>query len=153
LRLIPPKKALQLLASTAASQMARRTVSPGWRLLRRLPLFNRHVARRDAAYAKSQCKLLLAIYDHLRSEHPQLRNDELYARIVEYGLDCDSATARSIVLDADRRFAQWPTERDVTFRDVVAFLLLNQLLPAQCKTLGVQANVTAIVATAIPLRL
>jgi len=30
---------------------------------------------------------------------------------------------------------------------------MNQLLPAHSKTLGVQANVTSIVAAAIPLRL
>jgi hypothetical protein len=41
----------------------------------------------------------------------------------------------------------------VTFRDVATFLLLNQLLPEHSRTLGVQATVTAIVATTIPLRL
>jgi hypothetical protein len=89
----------------------------------------------------------------LAQQAPELRSDELYARVVEHGLDRDSMSARSIVLDADRGFAQWPTERDVSLRDVASFLLLNQLLPAQSKTLGVQTNITAIVATTIPLRL
>jgi hypothetical protein len=71
---------------------------------------------------------------------------------VEHGLDCDPTAARSIVLGADRSFAQWPTERDVTLRDIASFLLMNQLLLAHSKTLGVQANVTSIVAAAIPLR-
>ncbi|HJR71600.1 MAG TPA: hypothetical protein VKA43_16270 [Gammaproteobacteria bacterium] len=150
---MPPKKSLQLLASAAGANTTRRTNSPIWRQLARLPLLDWYVARRESAYAERQCRLLLEIYEHFRSEHPELGSDELYARIVEHGLDCDSTAARSIVLEADRSFAQWPTERDVTFRDVVVFLLLNQLLPADSKTLGIQANVTAIVAKAIPLRL
>ena len=133
--------------------MKRRTNNPIRRLLGRLPLIDWYVARRESAYAQSQCKRLLEIYVRVRSEHPELGSDELYARVVEQGLGCDSTVARSIVLEADRGFAQWPTERDVTFRDVVTFLLLNQLLPAHSKTLGVQANVTALVATVIPLRL
>jgi hypothetical protein len=140
---------LQLLASTAAAHITRRSNSPFWRL----PLMDAYVARRESAYVKSQCKLLLEIYHHVRNEHRELDGDRLYARVVEHGLDCDATAARSIVLDADRSFAQWPTERDVTLRDVASFLLLNQLRPAQSKTLGIQANVTAIVATAIPLRL
>lgn len=132
---------------------ARRASSPVWRLLARLPLYGWRIAWTERAYAKRQCALLLEIYEHLRKEHPELGGDELYARVVEYGLDCDPTAARSIVLGADRSFAQWPTERDVMFRDVASFLLMNQLLPAHSKTLGVQANVTSIVAAVIPLRL
>ena len=150
---MPPKKSLLLLSSTVALEMQRRAASPVWRRLARLPFFDRFVRRQETAYAAKQCKLLLEIYAHLRRAHPELRNDALYARVVEHGLDCDSTAARSIVLDADRRFAQWPTERDVTFRDVASLLLLNQLLPAHSQSLGVQANVTAIVAAVIPLRL
>jgi len=131
--------------------MARRANSSVWRLLEHLPLFGWRVSER--AYAKRQCVLLLEIYEHFQKEHPRLDGDELYARVVAYGLDCNPTAARSIVLGADRSFAQWPTERDVTFRDVVSYLLMNQLSLAHSKSLGVQANVTAIVAAVIPLRL
>lgn len=144
---------MPLRVSELPKKVTRRTNGPVWRLLSRLPFIDWYVARRDRAYAESQCRSLLAIYEHFRREHPELGSDPLYARVVEYSIGCDSTVARSIVLEADRSFAQWPTERDVTFRDVVVFLLLNQLLPADSKTLGVQANVTAIVAKAIPLRL
>ncbi|RPI64549.1 MAG: hypothetical protein EHM50_00470 [Lysobacterales bacterium] len=133
--------------------MARRAGSTAWRLLEHLPSFGWYVARAERAYAKRQCALLLEIYDHFRSEHPGLDGDGLYAQVVEYGLDCDPTAARSIVLAADRSFAQWPTERDVTLRDVASFLLMNQLLPAHSETLGVQTNVTSIVAAVVPLRL
>jgi hypothetical protein len=141
------------LRASGLPKMTRRTNNPVWRLLGRLPFIDWYVARRERAYAESQCRSLLEIYEHLRREHPELGSDRLYARVVEYRIGCDPTVARSIVLEADRSFAQWPTERDVTFRDVVVFLLLNQLLPADSKTLGVQPNVTAIVAKAIPLRL
>ena len=150
---MPPKKSLQLLASAAAAKTARCSNSQTWHLLERLRLVDWYVARRERVYAESQCRLLLEIYDHFRSEHPELGSDEIYARVVEHGLDCDPTAARSVVLEADRSFAQWPTEREVTFRDIATFLLLNQLLPAHSKTLGVQANVSAIVAATIPLRL
>lgn len=133
--------------------MARQADGSVWRLLERLPLFGWRVARAERAYAQRQCALLLEIYEHLQRQHPGIGGDELYARVVEYGLDCDPTAARSIILAADRSFAQWPTERDVTLRDVASFLMLNHLLPAHSKTLGVQANVTSIVAAAIPLRL
>jgi hypothetical protein len=150
---MPPKRSLQLLASSTAAQMARRANNPLWRLLEHVPLIDRHIARRERAYARGQCKLLLEIHGHFQRQHPGLGGDELYARVVEHGLDCDSTLARSIILEADRSFAQWPAERDVIFRDVACFLLLNHLLPAHSKTLGVQANIAAIVAAAIPLRL
>ena len=133
--------------------MARRVGSPVWRLLERLSLSGWVAARAERAYANRQCALLLEIYEQLRKEHPGLGGDEPYARVVAYSLDCDPTAARSIVLAADRSFAQWPTERDVTFRDVASFLLMNQLLPAHSRTLGVQANITSIVVAAIPLRL
>jgi len=149
---VPPKNSLRLLASAADANTTHRTNSPIGRLLDRLGLIDWYVARRQSVYVENQCRLLLEIYDHFRNEHPELLGDELYARVIEHGLDCDSTAARSVVLEADRSFAQWPTERDVTLRDIATFLLLNQLLPHR-KTLGVQANVTAIVATTIPLRL
>jgi hypothetical protein len=133
--------------------MARRAGSSIWRLLECVPLFGWGAAHAERDYAQRQCALLLEIYEHVHNEHSELDGDELYARVVAYGLDCDLTTARSIVLGADRSFAQWPTERDVTFRDVVSFLLMNQLLPAHSQTLGVLANVTTIVTAAIPLRL
>jgi hypothetical protein len=132
--------------------MARRA-GPVWKLAKNLPLSGWLASRSERAYANRQCGLLLEIYEQVRREQPMLSGDELYARVVEHGLDCDPTTARSIVLGADRSFAQWPTERDVTFRDVVGFLLMNQLLPAHSETLRVQANVTSIVTAAIPLRL
>jgi hypothetical protein len=150
---VPPRKSAQLLAAIADAKMARRADSPVWRLLQHLPWFGWGVARTERTYARRQCALLLEIYEDFQSEQPGLRGDELYARVVAHGLDCDPTTARSIVLGADRSFAQWPTQRDVTFRDVVSFLLMNQLLPAHSKTLGVQANVTSIVTAVIPLRL
>ena len=133
--------------------MARRANSRLWSLLERMPLAGWRVSRGERAYARRQCTLLLQIYEQLRTEHSSLDGDELYARIVEHGLDCDPTAARSIVLGADRSYAQWPTERDVTFRDVATFLLMNQLLPPHSKTLGIQANVMAIVASTISPRL
>lgn len=150
---MPPKNSLQLFAATTGAKMARRANSFVWRLVEHLPLLGRSVARTEHAYAKRQCALLLEIYEHFQKQDPAVAGDELYARVVAYGLDCNLNAARSIVLGADRSFAQWPTERDVVFRDVVSFLLMNQLLPAHSRTLGVQANITSIVAAAIPLRL
>jgi hypothetical protein len=121
-----------------------------WWLAERIPVFSQLVARRERSVARKQCVVLLDICRELQDEDPALEGEHLYERVVARRLSCDEVKAREIVRAADQSFAQWPHERDVIFRDVVNFLIVNYIMLSHVRALGTQVDMVVIVNATIP---
>ncbi len=77
-------------------------------------------------YARRESRKVLAMYHVMRAEHPELTGTELYQTIVasltRSDADVANVAAQAIVRAAGQSFAAWPSERALTFRDVVHYL-------------------------------
>ena len=100
--------------------------------------------------ANRQCALMLEICREMQKENPGLEGERLYERVVAQRLSCDESEARELVRRADQSFAQWPDDRDVNFRDVVNFVIVNNIMGAHRTALGIHADMAVIVNAAIP---
>ena len=140
----------QKLAKSTREQVVEQSDDVLWRVARHVPFLNRMVAQREVAMARDQCNEMLGICSALRAEDSRLEGEALYVRAVAQRLACDLAKAREIVRMADVSFAQWPEERDVNLRDIVNYLIVNQILGAHTKALGTQSDIEQIVRASIP---
>ena len=80
------------------------------------------VALAERRFARRACLEVLDIYRQERLAHPELSGKALYARIAARQSGADEATGHTLVRQAEESFADWRTERDVTLRDVAAYL-------------------------------
>jgi len=121
-----------------------------WRVARHLPFLNGMVQQRERAMARQQCADMLGIFGVLKADSPELSGEALYVRAIAKRLSCDAVKAREIVRLADLSFAQWPEERDVTLRDIVNYLIVNDILGKHAKAIGTQSDIEQIVRASIP---
>jgi hypothetical protein len=82
-------------------------------------------------YARRACNELLGIYQQERSSHPELAGKPLYARIAARHSGGSDETGLRIVRQAEESFADWRFDRDVTLRDVAAYLIIDAYLKAK----------------------
>ncbi len=82
-------------------------------------------------YARRACIELLDIYQQERRSHPELSGKPLYARIAARKSGADDETGHRIVRQAEESFADWRFDRDVTLRDVAAYLIIDAYLKAK----------------------
>jgi hypothetical protein len=81
---------------------------------------------------------------------PQASKLHIYAQVVQRRGECDAAGVRKMMRRASESFAQWPADRDLTFRDLVAYLAVIDCLRANPRSKGVRSEVIGVVAEAIP---
>lgn len=124
-----------------------------WSVAEHLPFLHPVVVWRERKLATAECAAMLEICRRLQAEDSALEGERLYARAIMSRLSCDEVAARGVVHLADQSFAQWPEERDVNFRDVVNYMIVNRILSAHARALGARADVEKVVAAAIPIGL
>jgi len=108
------------------------------------------VAWSERRYARRASLGVLETYRRAHAAHPQLSGTELYAHVVAAHSHTDRETALKVVRQAGESFADWPNWRDVTFRDVVSFVVLADYLRSNPKRGGTSTNVRRIIAKTIP---
>jgi hypothetical protein len=145
-----PEGKLKRLARNTADQVTVQSDNVLWRIAGFVPGLNRLVARRERALAEGQCAEMLRIVRALQQEDPALEGEPLYLKAISRRLGCGDAKAREIVRLADQSFAQWPEERDVNLRDVVNYVIVNQIMTAHRSAMGTLIDMDAIVKSAIP---
>jgi hypothetical protein len=78
--------------------------------------------REERQYAKRESRKALAMYHAVRAEHPELAGLPLYEQVVVSLTGASAEAAQALVRAAEQSFAVWPSERELTFRDVVHYL-------------------------------
>jgi hypothetical protein len=91
---------------------------PKWRLLPGVRLLA------EIWFAWQASRELLDSYKRMRHEQPQLIGRTLYERIVIRRSGPDAKAAAGILRRAEQSFCEWPSERDLKFRDVVRYIVV-----------------------------
>ncbi|HZF16100.1 MAG TPA: hypothetical protein VE046_09185 [Steroidobacteraceae bacterium] len=104
----------------------------------------------EARFARHAGRGVLKVYWQVRASCPELTGHALYAQVVAKRSGIAPEAARAIVLKAEQSFAEWPKERELSFRDVVAYLVFAEFVRAHPERKGVQADMRRVVAKIIP---
>lgn len=115
--------------------------------------FNFVAVMRERVQIRRACSHSLKLYRQIAAEMPQASKMELYAQVVKRRGEHDDAAVREILRHAEESFAQWPVDRDLTFRDLVAYLAVTDCMRANPGSKGVRSEVIGVVADAIPAEL
>lgn len=103
----------------------------------------------DRRFARRECKKALVCFERIRHERPGAAKHELYRDVITRGLGAEKEQAIRIVRCAEQSYAAWPAGREVCFRDVVTYVLVEERLISQRRT-DDHADIEAIVAATIP---
>jgi hypothetical protein len=115
--------------------------------------FNFVAVMRERAQIKRTCTQSMRLYRAISAEMPEASKLELYAQVVKRRGDHDEAAVRDILRHAEESFALWPVDRDLTFRDLVAYLAVTDCMRANPGSKGVRSEVLGVVAEAVPAEL
>jgi hypothetical protein len=85
----------------------------------------------------------------MRREEPQLIGKALYQRIVIQRSGLDIHAAAGVLRRAEQSFCEWPSDRDLKFRDVVRYIVIEEYLRSHA-TIGTHTNLGKVVARVIP---
>ena len=83
---------------------------------------------REQRYALKTSRALLRLYEEARSTDPTLRGRALYLQVVRSHLGEQEKDAEDILNGAEQSYASWPVPRDLTFRDVVHYIVVTEYL-------------------------
>ncbi|MBS0394748.1 MAG: hypothetical protein JSR54_08985 [Proteobacteria bacterium] len=107
-------------------------------------------AWRDRRYAYAECRGALQIYGTVVDECPYMRGRMLYHEIIRRCVGEDLDRAVEIVRRAEDSFAAWPAAREVRFRDVVSYVIVDELMQ-RADSGSIRADVERIVSKVIPV--
>jgi len=108
------------------------------------------LARAERRYAKDASAKLLELYRQERRERPELNRRALYLSIVARRLGPQAARAGEVVRRAEESFTDWPADRELTFRDVVHYLIFDEYTRRGTAREGTKTNMRVAVARVIP---
>lgn len=94
-------------------------------MIERLPILGFILTRQERHYAKAESGRALAMYHTVREQYPGLSGIALYERIVANLTGVNAEAAQALVRAAEQSFTEWPSDRGLTFRDVVHYLCFD----------------------------
>jgi hypothetical protein len=116
---------------------------PKWRLLPGVRLLT------EIWFAWQASHELLDSYKHMHREDPQCIGKPLYERIVSRRSGLDVQAVAGILRRAEQSFCEWPSERDLKYRDVVQYMVIEEYLRSY-GAIGTHTNLAKVVAYVIP---
>jgi transposase len=139
----------RVVAAPAPASPPRDERLPGWARKLGGTLF---VGWQERQHATRTSRELLKLHRSIAAQHPGMRKEELYRRIVSARLGGGSLAAADAILDrATESFATWPAERPLTFRDVVHYLAVSDYLASHSDIASwTQENLGRVVAKLVP---
>ena len=93
---------------------------------------------------------MLALYQAVRKEQPELSGPALYERVVAHWGGLGGRTPAAIVRYAAESFTTWPVERDLRFRDVVHYLAFHEFMASHRGCIGTQSGFRRVINLVIP---
>jgi hypothetical protein len=107
------------------------------------------VSWREAQYAAQVSRDMLKLYQIVSASHPGLPRRAIYKRVVMVRTGSDLNEAEAVLSWAEQSFASWPTERALTFSDVVHYMAVSEYLVVDDR-MATRINMGRLVAGRIP---
>jgi hypothetical protein len=111
---------------------------------------NRVAAWREWRFAKQATHKAMNFQRLLLAARPNLNGRDFYEVFVCEYARVESAAARTVLRRAEASFAAWPNERELAFRDVVAYLLISEYLRSHPKRSGTTAHMARVISNIVP---
>ena len=99
----------------------------------------------EKVHALRSSRELLALYKKTHSSNPELEGRALYQRIVMDRLTVDDRFAQLVLRRAEQSFCDWPSSRELRYRDVVLYIVIVEYLRSHVGTVGTQTNMRKVV--------
>lgn len=103
--------------------------------------------------ARAVCRDLLRLYRQTRTADANLQGEALYEQVVARYNHGDARGTKELLNHAEQSFAQWPSVRNLTFRDVVLYLVVSESTTADRPPADMRPDIAAVVYSAIPAEL
>jgi YHS domain-containing protein len=110
------------------------------------------LAWRERRFANACARDMLRLRSEFASRYPELKGPSLYRRVAAARVGDDLA-AEAVLQHAKQSFAIWPVERELTFRDVVHYLAVQEFVAAHPDARWVVADMKRVVDAVIPAHL
>jgi transposase-like protein len=139
---------LSLIGDSAPDQSERLSLSQraaAWRN----ELVASLVSPSESRYVAHITRELLKLHWVVSACHPGLPRRNIYRKIVMAHTGCDDYEADLLLRRAEQSFATWPTERELTFADVVHYLAVSEYLTDDDK-IATRINMGRLIAGRIP---
>jgi len=104
---------------------------------------------RESRYAAQTSRDLLKLYWIVAASHSGLSRREIYRKVVMARTGADAEAAEAVLRGAEHSFASWPTDRALTFSDVVHYLAVSEYLTFDTRV-GTRIDMGQLVAARIP---
>jgi len=101
-------------------------------------------------YAWRASRAMLEWYRAERASEPALPGRTLYERIMIDRGGLDRRVALQVLRRAEQSFCEWPVERELRYRDLVLFVLVDRYLRIHGNRAGTQTNMATVVSRVIP---
>ena len=115
--------------------------------------FNFVAVMRERMVIRRTCNHSLRLYHRIRADMPDASKMDIYQQVVQQRGNHTPSDVRGILRHAEESFAKWPVDRDLTFRDLVAYLAVTDCMRANPGSKGVRSEVLGVVADTIPAEL
>jgi hypothetical protein len=110
-------------------------------------------AWRERRYAAACCRRLLAQYQSVAAQHPELSGEPLYRKVVALHLGEHRDAVDDVMHGAQVSYANWPVDRDLMFRDVVHYLAVAGYCQGRSSQRWLRSNIATVIDQAIPAEL
>ena len=107
------------------------------------------VSPSESRYVAQIIRELLRLHWVVTACHPDLPRREVYRKIVMAHTGGDDDEAASVLRRAEQSFASWPTERELTFADVVHYLAVSEYLTNDDR-IATRINMGRLIAGRVP---
>ena len=107
------------------------------------------VSPSECRYVAQVTRELLKLHWVVSACHPDLPRRDIYRKIVMAHAGCDDYEADSLLRRAEQSFATWPTERELTFADVVHYLAVSEYLTDDDR-IATRINMGRLIAGRVP---
>lgn len=101
-------------------------------------------------YARRASRDLRGWYDRVHSEEPRLTGRPLYNRVLVRRSGLDANAADLVLRRAEQSFSDWSSDRDLRFRDVVLYVVIEEWMRNHLTRVGARTHMERVVARAIP---
>jgi hypothetical protein len=142
-----PARSSEATDPDVAPQHADRGNGPGAGKWRRLPGSEWVI---EKWFAWHESREMLALYHRVRSEEPLLAGRALYERILVRRSGLDATAVARVLRRATESLCDWPSGRDLRFRDLVQYVVTTEYLHAHVTRLGTQTDMGKTIARVIP---
>ena len=96
---------------------------------------------------------MLRWYQRVSGAEPQLTGTTLYQEILVQRFGLDLKVARCVLQRVRRSFCEWPRRRELRFRDLVNYLVMEEYMQAHSTKIGTYTDMRRMVSRIIPLDL